>query len=91
MASIVSVKKRKDEDFNKMLSRFKRLVKKSDHLTELRNRQEFLKPSVVKRKAKLSVIRQNELEVKKLKLESGDTTIQLFSNKKKKKSNANAK
>ena len=87
MASIVSVTKRKGEDFNRLLSRFKKLVKKSDHISELKKRQEYLKPSVVKRKSKLAVIRENELAVKKLKIEEGDTSIKLYSNKRKKKSN----
>lgn len=88
MASIVSVKRKKGEDFNKLLARFKRKVKASEHLLELRNRQEYLKPSVIKRKAKLAVIRENELAVKKQKIEEGDNTIKLYNRKSKKKSNA---
>jgi len=91
MASIVSVTKRKGEDFNRLLARFKRLVKKSDHISELKSRREFLKPSVIKRKKKLAVIRENELAVKKWKIENGDTTIRLYSNKRKTKSNGDKK
>lgn len=91
MAILVSVVKRKGEDFNKLLSRFKRKVTQSEHLIELRNRKEFLKPSVKKRKAKLAVIRQNELDVKLQKISEGDTTIRLSNKKSKKKVNQKSK
>lgn len=85
MAELVSVKLRKGEHFNKLLSRFKRKVKKSEHLLELRKRKEFIKPSAVKRKKKLQVIRENELAVRIQKFEDGDNTIKLYNNKRKKK------
>ena len=49
--SKVSVKVRKG-NIQKALSIFKRLVKDSDHLYELRDRKEFVKPSVKKRRKK---------------------------------------
>jgi len=91
MASIVSVKKRKGEHFNKLLSRFKRKVRDSEHLIELRNRQEYLKPSVVKRKAKLQAKREQELATKIEKIENGDNSIKLYSKKRKKSNNASNK
>lgn len=91
MVSIVSVRKRKGEDFNRLLARFRKLVKKSDHISELKNRREYLKPSVIKRKAKLAVIRENELAVRKEKLEEGNNNIKLYSNKRKKKSDGKTK
>ena len=91
MASIVSVKKRKGEHFNKLLSRFKRKVRDSEHLIELRNRQEYLKPSIVKRKAKLQAKREQELATKIEKIENGDNSIKLYSKKRKKSNNASNK
>lgn len=84
MAKLVSVKAKKGEHFNKLLSRFKRKVRKSEHLIEYRNRQEYLKPSVIKRKQKLEAIREQELLTKIDKIEDGDTTVKLHSKKKKK-------
>jgi small subunit ribosomal protein S21 len=84
MAKLVSVKLRKGEHFNKLLSRFKRKVRDSEHLIEYRNRQEYLKPSVVKRKQKLQAVRQEELLSKLEKIENGDTSVKLYSKKRKK-------
>lgn len=84
MAKLVSVKAKKGEHFNKLLSRFKRKVRKSEHLIEYRNRQEYLKPSVIKRKQKLQAIREQELLTKIDKIEDGDTTVKLHSKKEKK-------
>jgi small subunit ribosomal protein S21 len=58
MAKLVSVKKRKNEPFQKMLKRFKRKVNDSEHLTELRERKHFVKPSLKKRKQKEEAIRE---------------------------------
>lgn len=91
MASIVSVKKRKGEPFQKLLSRFKRKVRASEHLIELKNRQEFLKPSVIKRKAMMNAKREQELATKLQKIEDGDTKIKLYSKKRKKSNNASNK
>ena len=85
MAKIVSVKLRKGEHFNKLLSRFKRKVRKSEHLLEYKQRQEYVKPSIVKRKRNLAAIRQQELLSKIEKIENGDTTVKLYSKKRKKK------
>ena len=61
--SKVSVKVRKG-NIQKALSIFKRLVKDSDHLYELRDRKEFVKPSAAKRKQKLKAIYQQKLNKK---------------------------
>lgn len=84
MAKLVSVKLRKGEHFNKLLSRFKRKVRDSEHLIEYRNRQEFVKPSIQKRKNKLQAVRQQELLSKLEKIENGDTSVKLYSKKRKK-------
>jgi len=88
MASIVSVKKRKGETFQKLLSRFKRKVRASEHLIELKNRKEFLKPSVIKRKSMMKAKREQELATKLQKIEDGDTKIKLYSKKRGKRNNA---
>ena len=48
-----------DRDIEMALRKFKRMIKDSGILEEVRARQEFLKPSVVKRKMKLEAIRRN--------------------------------
>jgi|14_taG_2_1085336.scaffolds.fasta_scaffold15588_2 small subunit ribosomal protein S21 len=57
----VSVKVR-NNNIQKALSIFKRRVKDSDHLFELRRRKEFLKPSVINRRAKQVAIHKQKLE-----------------------------
>lgn len=46
-------------DVNKALKIFKRAVMKSNHLTELRNRKEYKKPTTVRREQKQKAIRRN--------------------------------
>ena len=58
--SIVAVKVIKG-NIQKALSRFKRKVKDSEHLLAYRKRQEFVKPSVRKRKQKQIAIHQQKL------------------------------
>ncbi len=48
-------------NIQKALSRFKRKVKDSEHLLEYRKRQEFVKPSVKKRRLKQIAIHQQKL------------------------------
>ena len=43
------------------LKKFKKLVKDSGILNELRDRQEFLKPSIKNREVKLKAIRRNDI------------------------------
>ena len=60
--SYASVQRRSGEEISSMLKRFKRKVEDSGHLIELRNRKEYLKPSVVKRKAKQEAVRKEWLK-----------------------------
>tara|TARA_R100001198_G_C5167813_1_gene170043 strand:+ start:401 stop:616 length:216 start_codon:yes stop_codon:yes gene_type:complete len=57
----VSVKVR-DGNIQKALSKFKRKVKDSEHLFELRDRKQFLKPSVKKRRLKQTAIHNQKIE-----------------------------
>ena len=57
----VSVKV-KNGNIQKALSKFKRKVKDSDHLYELKDRREYTKPSVKKRRAKQVAIHKQKLE-----------------------------
>jgi len=57
----VSVKV-KNNNIAKALSIFKRKVKQSEHLFELKRRREFLKPSVKKRRQKQIAIHNQKLE-----------------------------
>lgn len=57
----VSVKV-KNGNIQKALSRFKRKVKDSDHLYELKDRKEYTKPSVKKRRLKQIAIHNQKLE-----------------------------
>ena len=59
--AIVAVKVVKG-NIQKALSRFKRKVKDSEHLLEYRKRQEFVKPSVRKRREKQVAIHNQTLE-----------------------------
>jgi small subunit ribosomal protein S21 len=57
----VSVKV-KNGNIQKALSKFKRKVKDSEHLFELRDRKQFLKPSVKKRRQKQVAIHNQKIE-----------------------------
>ncbi len=59
--SYASVQRRNGEEISSMLKRFKRKVEDSGHLIELRERKEFLKPSVVKRKQRQEAERKQWL------------------------------
>jgi len=62
----VSVKV-KNGNIQKALSIFKRKVKQSEHLFELKRRREFLKPSVKKRRQKQIAIHNQKLHDLKIK------------------------
>ena len=80
--SIVAVKVIKG-NIAKALSTFKRKVKKSEHLIEYRNRQEYLKPSVVKRREKqLAIHNQKKLTILD-KIEGGDKSVKPIISKRK--------
>ena len=56
---LVSVKV-KGGNFKKALSIFKRKVRESGHVLELRERTQYLKPSIHKRKEKQQAIRKHQ-------------------------------
>jgi len=59
----VSVKV-KNGNFKKALAIFKRKVRQSEHLFELKERQYFTKPTTKKRKQKQQAIREEQRRVK---------------------------
>ena len=52
-------------DINKALKIFKRAVLKAGYLNELRERNEYKKPTTVKREEKLKAIRRNKFNQQK--------------------------
>jgi|13_taG_2_1085334.scaffolds.fasta_scaffold133761_1 ribosomal protein S21 len=75
---IVTVKVRKG-DINRALKIFKRAVMNSGHIFELKDRQEYTKPTTVRRREKQVAIRKQEIELMK------QNEIEIPSKKKKKK------
>ena len=75
---IVTVKVRKG-DINRALKIFKRAVMNSGHIFELRDRQEYTKPTTIRRREKQVAIRNQKIEVMK------QNEIEIPSKKKKKK------
>jgi ribosomal protein S21 len=75
---IVTVKVRKGER-NRALKVFKREVMNSGHIFELRDRQEYTKPTTIRRREKQVAIRKQEIELMK------QNEIEIPSKKKKKK------
>ncbi len=65
---LVSIKVKKGE-FGRALKLFKRKVKNSEHLWELKQRQEYLKPAVKRRLIKQKAIRENQRMLKELRSE----------------------
>lgn len=66
--SKVKVKVRK-KDINKALKLFKRLVRDSEHLEELKDRREYMKPTTRRRLKKQNAIRLNQKLLKDLRAE----------------------
>ena len=64
--SLVTIRVRKG-DIGRALKQFKRLVKESDHIQELKKRREYIKPTTVRRKQKQQAIRENDRLVKEQK------------------------
>jgi len=58
---LVTIKVRKG-DINRALKIFKRAVMDSGHLFELRERQEYTKPTTIRRKQKQKAIRNQKIE-----------------------------
>jgi ribosomal protein S21 len=65
---LVTVKVRKG-DIGRALKRFKRLVKDSDHIQELKKRQTYIKPTTKRRKEKQQAVRENDRLLKELRRE----------------------
>lgn len=61
---LVTIKVR-NGDINRALKKFKRGVMESGHLFELRERQEYTKPTTKRRKQKQQAIRNQEIEMMK--------------------------
>ena len=80
--SLVSVKVIKG-DINRALKKFKSGVMESGHLQLLREKQQFTKPTTVRRKAKQQAVREQQKLVMLEKIENGDTSIRLFTKKRK--------
>ena len=80
---LVSIKVR-NGDIQKALKVFKRRVSDSGHLFEVRKRQEYTKPTTVRRKQKQQAIRANQRQVILDKIEDGNTRLRLTTKKKKK-------
>tara|TARA_E500000331_G_C16954199_1_gene581892 strand:+ start:223 stop:492 length:270 start_codon:yes stop_codon:yes gene_type:complete len=80
---LVSIKVR-NGDIQKALKVFKRRVSDSGHLFEVRKRQEYIKPTTVRRKQKQQAIRANQRQVILDKIEDGNTRLKLTTKKKKK-------
>ena len=82
--SLVSVQVR-NGDINRALKIFKKRGFDSGHLQELRDRKEYTKPSVAKRKQKQQAVRREQLQNMIDKIEGGDMKIKLPEKKSKKK------
>lgn len=72
-------------DINKALKIFKKKGFESGHLQELRDRKEYTKPKVVRRKQKQEAIRKQQLQNILEKIEGGDKKLKLPEKKIKKK------
>ena len=84
--SLVSVKVIKG-DINRALKKFKRGVMESGHLLELRERQQYTKPTTLRRKQKQQAIREQQKQDILDKISDGNTKLRLYSKKSKKKKN----
>ena len=61
------VKKRKKDNINTMLRRFKKLTTETGVLEEFKSRRYYFKPSEIKYKQRKAAIRQNKLDIKEQK------------------------
>ena len=75
---LVTIKVRKG-DINRALKKFKRAIIDSGHLLELRERQQYTKPTTIRRKQKQKAIRNQQIEDMK------QNEIEIPNKKKKKK------
>ena len=58
---LVTIKVR-NGDINRALKKFKRAILDSGHLFELKERQEYTKPTTIRRKQKQKAIRNQQIE-----------------------------
>ena len=71
MAELIKVTKRKGEDINKLIKRWKRRFDEAEIKEELISRKEFVKPSLQKMVQKQQAIRNNQRQVQLKKEEDG--------------------
>ena len=81
---LVSVEVRK-VNIQKALKIFKRRIDESGHLQLLRTKQTYTKPTTKRRKQKLEAIRNQKRQTMIDKYEDGDSSIRLFTKKRKKR------
>ena len=81
---LVSVQVR-NGNIQKALKIFKRRVDESGHLQLLRTKQQYTKPTTVRRKQKQQAVREEQKRVMLEKIDNGDTSIRLFTKKRKKR------
>jgi hypothetical protein len=71
MAELIKVTKRKGEDINKLIKRWKRRFDEAEIKEELISLKEFVKPSLQKMVQKQQAIRNNQRQVQLKKEEDG--------------------
>ena len=71
MAELIKVTRRKGEDINKLIKRWKRRFDEAEIKEELISRKEFIKKSLQKRVQKQQAIRENKRQVQLKKEEDG--------------------
>ena len=81
---LVSVQVR-NGNIQKALKIFKRRVDESAHLQLLRTKQQYTKPTTVRRKQKQQAVREQQKLTMLEKIDNGDRTIRLFTKKRKKR------
>jgi len=81
---LVSVQVR-NGNIQKALKIFKRRIDESGHLQLLRTKQQYTKPTTVRRKQKQQAVREEQKRVMLEKIDNGDTSIRLFTKKRKKR------
>lgn len=81
---LVSVQVR-NGNIQKALKIFKRRIDDSGHLQLLRTKQQYTKPTTVRRKLKQNAVREQQKLTMLEKIDNGDRTIRLFTKKRKKR------
>ena len=81
---LVSVQVR-NGNIQKALKIFKRRIDDSGHLQLLRTKQQYTKPTTVRRKQKQQAVREQQKLTMLEKIDNGDRTIRLFTKKRKKR------